>query len=238
MRVSDLLAARAHAPAGTTRAATERLLPAGAWARAWAEPRFRARLLAVLVLLVGGLVPLMPTYFHLIQQRPGALLPDPLLALLPRADVGQAIFLLMYGSVLAALAWLARHPVLLARGLWAYTLLLLLRMLTIWLCPLVPPLDMLPLPDPFTAYCFHAEAEVITKDLFFSGHTATVVLLALAVRGRAWRAALVAAAIAVGGLVLVQRVHYSYDVLAAPLFAWLAYWLAGRVTRGGVGRGF
>jgi len=36
----------------------------------------------------------------------------------------------------------------------------------------------------------------------------------------------------------VQRVHYSYDVLAAPLFAWLAYWLAGRVTRGGVGRGF
>jgi hypothetical protein len=27
-------------------------------------------------------------------------------------------------------------------------------------------------------------------------------------------------------------VHYSYDVLAAPLFAWLAYWAAGLVVRG------
>jgi hypothetical protein len=37
--------------------------------------------------------------------------------------------------------------------------------------------------------------------------------------------------VAVGLLVLVQRVHYSYDVLAAPLFAWLAYWLAGQVSK-------
>jgi hypothetical protein len=36
---------------------------------------------------------------------------------------------------------------------------------------------------------------------------------------------------AVGLLVLVQRVHYSYDVLAAPFFAWLAYWGARRVSR-------
>ncbi len=210
---------------------TRTLAPRGEWARAWAAARFRGQLLAVLLLLVGGLVPIMPAYFHLIQQRAGFLLPDPLLALLPRADVAQPVFLLMYGSVLAALAWLTRHPALLLRGLWAYTLLLLLRMLVIWLVPLVPPLDILPMPDPFTALCFHAEAEIITKDLFFSGHTATVALLALAVRGRGWRLALAAAALAIGGLVLVQRVHYSYDVLAAPLFAWLAYWLAGRLVR-------
>jgi len=40
--------------------------------------------------------------------------------------------------------------------------------------------------------------------------------------------------VAVGVLVLVQRVHYSYDALAAPLFAWLAYWLAGQVSAGAV----
>ena len=67
--------------------------------------------------------------------------------------------------------------------------------------------------------------------MFFSGHTATVTLLALAVRGRWWRWPLGLMAAAVAVLVLVQRVHYTYDVLAAPLFAMLAYWLGGCVVR-------
>jgi hypothetical protein len=58
-----------------------------------------------------------------------------------------------------------------------------------------------------------------------------MMLLVLAGRGTAWRWALSLMTAAVGVLVLVQRVHYSYDVLAAPLFAWGAYWLAGRVCR-------
>nr|WP_262896050.1 sphingomyelin synthase family protein [Hymenobacter sp. BT523] len=78
---------------------------------------------------------------------------------------------------------------------------------------------------------FEVTTQPIVRDLFFSGHTATMALLVLAVRGRAWRRALVLMTVAVGLLVLVQRVHYTYDVLAAPLFAWLAYWLAGRITK-------
>ena len=75
---------------------------------------------------------------------------------------------------------------------------------------------------------FAVTTQPIVRDLFFSGHTATMVLLALAGRGRTWRWVLGLATVAVGLLVLVQRVHYSYDVLAAPFFAWLAYALAGR----------
>lgn len=227
MRVFPLFVARSL-PAETE--AEILAQPPGAWALAWAEPAFRGRLFLVLVLLLGGLVPLLPPYFHFVQQRAGWLLPDPLLDALPRYDVAQPIFLLMYGSVLAALGWLVRCPTLLLRGLWAYLLLVLLRMLTIWVLPLTPPLLMLPLTDPFTAYCFHAEAEAVTKDLFFSGHTATVALLALAVRGRGWQLGLAGCALAIGVLVLVQRAHYSYDVLGAPLFAWLAYWLAGKIV--------
>jgi len=44
------------------------------------------------------------------------------------------------------------------------------------------------------------------------------------------RLLLALATLAVALLVLVQRAHYSYDVLAAPLFAWLAYWAAGKVV--------
>ena len=206
---------------------------AEAWAQALARPAFRRRWLLLLALLFGGLVPVVPGYFHYIQQRPGAVVFDPLLSLLPRHDVAWPVFVLMYGAVLGAVGWLTRWPHLFLRGLWGYFILMALRLTTMWLVPLAPPLDILPMPDPFLALVFHTEAsEAITKDLFFSGHTATVALLALAVRGRWWRGTLAAVALAVGVLVLVQRVHYTYDVLAAPFFAWLAYWAAGFIWRG------
>ncbi|RZK62434.1 MAG: hypothetical protein EOO59_02590, partial [Hymenobacter sp.] len=202
----------------------------GAWAQALAQPAFRWQA-ALIVLLLVGLAMVVSPFFMYIQQRPGRLLPDPLLPLLPRHDVAVPIFVGMYGASVAGLGWLGRHPRLLLRGMWAYLLLTCLRMLTIWLLPLVPPLDLVPMPDPFMALVFHAPVEAaITKDLFFSGHTSTVALLALAVRGRWWRGALAGVALLIAGLVLVQRVHYSYDVLAAPLFAWLAYWVAGFIT--------
>lgn len=203
----------------------------GAWAQALARPAFRLSWVLLVVLLFGVLVPLVPGFFLFVQQRPGAVLADPLLHLLPRHDVATLVFVLMYGGVLAAVGWLTRQPQLFLRGLWGYFILLALRMGTIWLWPLNPPPGLVPMPDPFTAFFFHtAASEAITKDLFFSGHTATVAILALAVRGRWFRGALALVAVLIGVLVLVQRVHYSYDVLAAPFFAWFAYWLAGLVT--------
>ena len=202
------------------------------WAQALGQPAFRLRALLVVVLLVALVGLALPPYFLYIQQRPGQLLADPLLGYLPRHNVAVPIFVLMYGACVVGLGWLGRHPALLLRGLWAYLLLTALRMATIWLLPLVPPLDLVDMPDPLTTLVFHIPpTAAITKDLFFSGHTSTVVLLALAVRGRWWRGGLALAALAIGVLVLVQRVHYSYDVLAAPLFAWLAYWVAGRIAR-------
>ena len=132
---------------------------------------------------------------------------------------------------MAAVGWLTFHPRLFLRGMWGYCILLVLRMAAIWLVPLAPPVLLVPMPDPFLAHIFHtAASEAITKDLFFSGHTSTVALLALAVRGTWWRRALALATVLIGVLVLVQHVHYSYDVLAAPPFAWLAYWLSGRLV--------
>lgn len=223
MRVSPSISAASHTrtPAGPPVVGSE------AWTHALAQPAFRWSWLLLLVLLFGGLVPVVPGFFHFIQQRPGAVAFDPLLGLLPRRDVAWPIFALMYGGVVVAVGWLTRYPHLFLRGMWGYLLLLVLRMSAIWLVPLVPPLDIVAMPDPFLALVFHTEAnEAITKDLFFSGHTSTVVLLALAVRGRWLRRGLAIVATLIGLLVLVQRVHYTCDVLAAPLFAWLAYWAA------------
>lgn len=199
----------------------------GRWPAAWARPAFRVRF-GVVWLLIGGLIAAVPGFYRFVQGRTGHNLTDPLLALLPAHDVSALTFALIYGSSLAALAFLLPRPYLLLRGLWAYLLLQVIRMGVLWLVPLEPPAGLLALRDPFTDYVFQAGAgaEPIVRDLFFSGHTATLTLLVLAVRGRRWRGALTGAAVAVGLLVLVQRVHYTYDVLAAPPFAGLAYWLA------------
>jgi hypothetical protein len=200
------------------------------WVAAWAQPGYRRRLGLVLLLLVG-LLPVVPGFYHFIQARPGHRLADPLLALLPVHDVSVPTFALIYGAIAGTLMYLLLRPTLLLRALWAYYFLQLLRMGTLWLLPLEPPTMLLILHDPVMDRIFEVTTQPIVRDLFFSGHTATMALLALAVRGRNWRRALVLMGVAVGLLVLVQRVHYTYDVLAAPLFAWLAYWLAGRITK-------
>lgn len=203
------------------------------WPAAWAQPGFRSRL-GLVVLALLGLLAVVPAYFRFIQARPGPQLTDPLLALLPAHDVSALTFAVIYGSIAAALVFLLPRPQLLLRALWGYSILQVLRMLTLWLLPLNPPAGLIMLHDPVVDHLFQVTAQPVVRDLFFSGHTATAALLALAVRGRRWRMALALMTVAVGVLVLVQRVHYSYDALAAPLFAWLAYWLAGQVSAGAI----
>ena len=201
-----------------------------AWPAAWARRGFRVRLGLVVGLLLG-LLPVVPGFYRFVQARPGQLLADPLLALLPVQDHSTLIFTLIYGAIAATLVYLLPRPQRLLPALWAYYLLQLLRMATLWLLPLEPPATLVILHDPVMDRIFEVTTQPIVRDLFFSGHTATMMLLTLVGRGRGWRWALGLAMVAVGLLVLVQRVHYSYDVLAAPFFAWAAYWLAGRICR-------
>lgn len=202
-------------------------LPSAAWPAAWQRRTFRYRLLLTLALLLA-LVTSLPRFFAWVQARPGHLLPDPLLALLPTHDVSWFMFIIIYLSVGVTLAYVLPRPYLLLRLLAAYWLMQVVRVGLLALLPLEPPPGLLPLRDPIIDTFIYVAAGPITKDLFFSGHTATVMLLALGVgpgRRRRW---LLAATAAVGLLVLIQHVHYSYDVLAAPIFAWGCYRLAGR----------
>lgn len=192
------------------------------WPVAWRQPAFRLRLglgLALLLVLASQL----PRYFAWVQARPGYHLPDPLLTWLPAHDVSGATFVVIYLGIALGVATLLPRPAGLLRALWGYLLLHLLRCATLWLLPLEPPPGLVLLRDPLVDYFFYATPSPITKDLFFSGHTATLLLLALAVPAGLRRWLLLAATVAVGILVLIQHAHYTYDVLAAPLFVGLAW---------------
>ncbi|QNE40914.1 hypothetical protein F1C16_15750 [Hymenobacter sp. NBH84] len=200
------------------------------WSAVRYHPAFRLRLLVVVLLLLGISYAL-PFFFAFIQARPGTVLPDPLLDALPARDVSAPTFEVIYLSIAVALVYLLPRPTLLLRALWAYALLHLLRITTLWLFPLEAPAHLLVLHDPVVERFFYASPTPITKDLFFSGHTATLALLSLAVgRGRL-RQVLAVLTVVVATLVLIQHAHYTYDVLAAVPFAFGCYYLAGKVVK-------
>lgn len=192
-----------------------------AWRSAWRERSFRTALLAALAVAVPIIVGL-PLFFYHIGAKPGWWPPDPLIARFGPVDVTWLTFTVLYGGVLFSVARAVPYPHVILRGLHAYAILQLLRMLAMEMVALEPPADIIPLIDPVTVV-FYPGGVPFLKDLFFSGHTATLALMVCISRGTVARWSLVVATIAVAGLVVLQHVHWTIDVLAAPLFVWLAW---------------
>jgi hypothetical protein len=194
------------------------------WQQAWSDPGWRRSLYAGLLVALP-VVYYLPAFFWFIEHKPGFTIYDPVLARIGPAEVSGLTFGVLYSLVVAGIIRLMRDPWRFVRMLHAYALLLLMRMLTIYTVTLEPPGSIIPLVDPVTQG-FYPEDEPFLKDLFFSGHTSTSVLFAIAV-GRGWlRKIIGVGAAVVGFLVILQHVHYTIDVLVAPFFAWLVWQMA------------
>jgi len=197
------------------------------WRQAWQVPAFRIKLVAGLFLL-AVLFGTLPDFFAHIEKREGIVLHDWLLHYLPPVNVSILVFITIWGGVGFGLWRSLQQPLVFQSVLWSYLLLTITRLLTIVLVPLNPPSGLIPLADPL-ANVIYGE-HFITKDLFYSGHTATLFLLFFCLEKRFEKGILLLASVAVGVLVLVQHVHYSIDVLAAPLFAWLCYYAGKKIA--------
>jgi len=173
---------------------------------------------------------LLPLFFTVIGAKPGITPFDPLLASIPARNVAVQIFVVLYVSVVWGIAALLPVPRAFIRMLHAYAALLVLRMLSMYLVTFEPPPGIIPLVDPVTVLFYPGDTPFL-KDLFFSGHAATPLLFAFAVGAGRGRMLLASCAAVVGVLVIVQHVHYSVDVLAAPLFAWLAWRVSAATMR-------
>jgi len=190
------------------------------WRQHWGDSGFRAQLLLTIPALVLVLYAL-ATFLAFVESRPGISLPDPLLALYPAKDVTWLTFGVIYLGLVAGLVNLLRFPAHLLLALQSYIAMALFRIIAMYCVPLDPPQGMILLRDPLVEIL--GTGRVLTKDLFFSGHTATMVLLALTAPQRRLRVAFLVLAACVAVLVLWQHVHYSIDVFVAPFFAYAAY---------------
>jgi hypothetical protein len=195
------------------------------WTEAWRDRHFRIHLLLTVPALALSLATL-ARFLDRVEARPGVVLPDPVLALLAPRDLTWLVFSLIYLGLFFGVARLATDPRRLVVALQAYVVLGLFRIAAMWVTPLAAPPGMIPLNDPLVR--LFGPAKLLTKDLFFSGHTSTLFLLFLAVSGRRTKVFFLVCTAAVGASVLAQHVHYTIDVLAAPFFAYASFRLASR----------
>ncbi len=197
-----------------------------AWSEAWRDRSFRRQAVVTAAALALALSAL-SRFVGWVEQRPGATLPDPLLRLLEPRDVTWLTFSLIYAGLLSGVALLLRRPRDLLAAVQAYAVMAVFRLAVMWATPLDPPPGMIALVDPFVQA--FGTGQVLTRDLFFSGHTSTMFLLFLAAPGRLARGLFLACTALVAACVLWQHVHYAVDVMVAPPFAYAAWRVAARL---------
>lgn len=160
-------------------------------------------------------------FLNFVEDRPGVILPDPILQMFNPIDISWFTFAVMYSSVIIAILSLIPSPKLLILGLQSYTVMLIIRTVAMYSIPLEAPATILPLIDPMVSEV--GVGKLMTKDLFFSGHTATIFIMFLVSSNKLYKNLFLIATIFIGFAVLVQHVHYTVDVIAAPFFAYSSY---------------
>jgi len=161
-------------------------------------------------------------FFVYIQLRPGTVIYDPIIHYLGPFNLNNPIVILTGLSVGLGMGSSFIAPCAYIRIMIAIFIISSLRMLVLYFVPLDPPTTIIPLRDSFLENTFY-QNQVITKDLFFSGHTANVILLGLVTPFKFLKKILLIAGSILGIMLVLQHVHYAIDVIAAPFFAYIAY---------------
>jgi len=194
------------------------------WRETWSDSIKRQQIIIGTAIMMS-VVFTMPLFFTHIEKRQGTLINDPVLAAIPPHNVSVLIFAVIWGMVLLAMVRAAYRPSIYIIYCWALIPITIARFIAISIVPLEPPIGLQPLIDPLTGV-FYGQ-HFITKDLFFSGHIATLTLIFLSLRKKSDRIIGFIATIIVAFLLLVQHIHYTIDILASPGIVYICY----RVTR-------
>ena len=190
------------------------------WKETWSSSLQRIQLIvgSLLMMIISFML---PPFFNLIQKRDGPVIHDWVLASIPAHNVSWAIFTVIWGIGFYALWRAIEKPTIYITYLWTFIFITILRVLAITLVPLNPPAGLIVLTDPLTAVFYGRST--ITKDLFFSGHT-SILFLAFLCLERKWDKILaLTGTCIVACLLLVQHVHYTIDIIAAPIIIYPVY---------------
>jgi membrane-associated phospholipid phosphatase len=200
---------------------SEQRATVGVWKINWQSSDYRKKLITGLILISFILLSL-PFFYQAIEQRNGISFNDYLLSWLPAYDLSIYIFTVIWSMTLLTFSRFKQDPNIFLTFLWGFILINLSRFVSIGLIPLNAPADLIPIHDPISNQFYGPK--FITKDLFFSGHTAAMFLMFLCLKKRTDKILALIATIVIGIAVLLQHVHYTMDVVMAPVityFLWI-----------------
>lgn len=197
------------------------------WMNAWANKTFRNTLLLGLVLIIAASVTTDFFFSYIQDLKQGMTLNDWLLKHIPAHDVSTLIVVVMVSAILLFHLRCATNPDMFVTLVWALIFQLIFRIFTIDATKFFAPPDLIVLKDPIGSILYHAR--FITRDLFYSGHTACLFVFYFCANKKWDKLYLLFASITVGILLLIQHVHYTVDVASAPFFAYVCVWISKRI---------
>jgi hypothetical protein len=152
---------------------------------------------------------------------------DPLHSFFTARDFSSFIFLLTYLPLAIFIVLNIKNIRTLNLFTLGYCLIVFTRIICIYFLPLCEPAGAIPLNDYLLNNLFYPNG-YCPLDLFYSGHTATLFLLALIAK-KTWKYFLFVLTCMLGTLVIWQKVHYTIDVLAAIPITWICFVLAKQI---------
>lgn len=173
------------------------------------------------LILISFILFSLPFFYQAIEQRNGIKFNDYLLQWLPAYDLSLFIFIIIWSMTLLTFSRFRQDPSIFLTFLWGFILINLSRFVSIGLIPLNAPDNLIPIHDPISNHFYGPK--FITKDLFFSGHTAAMFLMFLCLKKRIDKALALLATIIIGIAVLLQHVHYTMDVVMAPVITYFIW---------------
>lgn len=164
-----------------------------------------------------------------IEARKGVRLDDVMLNLFPSYDFSTQIFVLLYSSLFALILTHLHKPKVILRLIEMHFLVAVVRQVCILLVALEPPTGIIVLRDVFLENTVYPHNTPLTKDLFFSGHVASIWIYFLCAQHRYLKWVFLVATLLMGFMILSMRVHYTYDVIGALFFTTIIYFTPTRV---------
>jgi hypothetical protein len=163
-----------------------------------------------------------------VESRDGVAFQDPVHKLYNAIDLNIYIFIIIYVSIITGFIGLVKYPDLLIKAVQTYILMVIFRTIFMFLLPLNPPPGTIDLNDPFIFIM--GTGQKITKDLFFSGHVSTMFILFLSAKSKILKYIFLISTILVGLMVIIQKNHYTIDVLVAPFVVYSAWKIVSKIN--------
>jgi hypothetical protein len=160
-----------------------------------------------------------------VEMRKGILLDDKLLEIIPSFDFSISIFILLYSSLSIVILTHLHKPKIILRIIEMHFLVAIVRQICILCVALEPPTGIIVLRDVFLENTVYPRNSPLTKDLFFSGHVASIWLYSLCSENKMIKYYLGFATLLMSFMILSMKVHYSYDVYGAFFFTTIIYFL-------------